>query len=73
MVRVGMLVLLLLAAGCSAGDDASEDPPKKTEAPEEPRELRVERSFSNAPAQGPRKPSVILVPSAPALSRELGA
>jgi hypothetical protein len=72
-----MLVLLLLAAGCSAGDDASdapsEEPPETTAAPEEPRELRVERIFSNAPGQGPRRPSVILAPSASALSEELGA
>jgi len=80
MVRVGMLVLLLLAAGCSgggAGDDASappsEAPPGTTEASEETRELRVERIFSNAPGQGPRRPSVVLAPSASVLSRELGA
>jgi len=77
MVRVGMLVLLLLAAGCSASDDASSpppgEPPETTEVPEKPRDLRVERIFSNAPGQGPQAPSVILAPSASALSRELGA
>jgi len=67
-----MLVLLLLAAG----DDASTpslDPPETTETADEPRALRVEKIFSNAPGQGPRKPNVILAPSASALSRELGA
>ncbi len=71
-----MLVLLLLAAGCSAGDNAStysSEPSETTETPDEPRELRVERIFSNAPGQGPRRPNVILAPSASALSRELGA
>lgn len=77
MARVGMLALLLLAAGCFAGNDAStpssKEPPETTEAPEKPRELRVERIFSNAPGQGPQRPSVILAPSASALSGELGA
>jgi len=71
-----MLVLLLLAAGCSAGNEASKpspEPSETTETPEEPREPRVERIFSNAPGQGPRRPSVILAPSASALSKELGA
>ncbi len=68
---------MLLAAGCSATDDVSapsgSEPPETTEAPEEPRELRVEKIFSNAPGQGPRRPSVIVAPSASALSKELGA
>ena len=67
---------MLLAGGCSAGDDAStssSEPSETTETTEEPRELRVERIFSNAPGQGPRRPSVILTPSASALSGELGA
>jgi hypothetical protein len=68
-----MLVLLLLAAGCSAGDDGSAPSSETAETPQEPRELPVERIFSNAPGQGPRRPSVILAPSASALSRELGA
>ena len=69
-------MLLLLAAGCAAGDDdasaPSPDPPETTETADEPRTLRVEKIFSNAPGQGPRKPNVILAPSASALSRELG-
>jgi hypothetical protein len=77
MVRVGMLVLLLLAAGCSAGDYASElsseEPPETTGASKEVSELRVKQIFSNAPGQGPRGPKVILAPSASALSRELEA
>jgi hypothetical protein len=70
-----MLIILLLAAGCSAGGDASTpspDPPETTETFDEPRGLRVERIFSNAPGQGPRRPSVILAPSASALSEEFG-
>ncbi len=67
---------MLLAAGCSPGNDASTpspEPSETTEASDEPRGLRVERIFSNAPGQGPRRPSVILAPSASALSGELGA
>ena len=67
---------MLLAAGCSASDGASDPPhedPEPTQASERPRELRVGRNFSNAPGQGPREPKVILAPSASALSRELGA
>ncbi len=69
-------MLLLLAAGCSAGDDASSPPsenPETTDASEETRALRVEGIFSNAPGQGPRESKVILAPSASALSKELGA
>lgn len=66
-------MLLLLAAGCSAGDDASTPSSETTEIPDEPRELRVERIFSNAPGEGPRRPGVILAPSASVLSEELGA
>ena len=70
-------MLLLLAAGCSAGDGVSapspQEPPETTQAPEGPRELRVEKIFSNAPGQGPREPRVILAPSATVLSEELGA
>jgi len=71
-----MLALLLLAAGCSAGGDASKpspEPSETTEISDEPRRLRVERIFSNAPGEGPRRPGVILAPSASALSKELGA
>ena len=70
-------MLLLLAAGCSTSDDASspssKEPFETTELPEEPRELRVERIFSNAPGQGPQAPSVILAPSSSALAGEIGA
>jgi protease stability complex PrcB-like protein len=68
-----MLVLLLLAAGCSAGDDGSAPSSETAETPEEPRGLPVERISSNAPGQGPRRPSVILAHSASTLSRGLGA
>ena len=63
-------------AGCSPSDDASSPPsenPETTDIPERPRELRVEKIFSNAPGQGPQEPKVILAPSAAALSAELGA
>src|SRR5215210_1219710 len=62
MVRAGLMVLLLLAAGCSAGNGS-----------EEPRDLRVERISSDAPGQGPRQPRVVVAPSATALSGEIGA
>ena len=74
-----LAVLLLHAAGCAAGDDAftpSPDRPETMETADEPRAprtLRVERIFSNAPGQGPHRPSVILAPSSSALARELGA
>ena len=72
---------MLLAAGCSAGDNASTPSPsppeidssETTETFDEPHGLRVERIFSNAPGQGPRRPGVILAPSASALSREFAA
>jgi len=73
MVRVGMLVLLLLAAGFSAGDASTPEPSETTETAGELRELRVETTFSKAPGEGPRRPSVILAPSASALSEELWA
>jgi len=71
---------LLLAAGCSVGDDASApslEASETTEAPDEPRGLqprglRVERILSDSMGQGPRSPGVILAPSASALSRKLG-
>jgi hypothetical protein len=65
MIRVGPIaLLLLLAAGCSAGND----PPS-----EAPRDLRVERISSGAPGQGPEQPRIILAPSAAALSEAIGA
>jgi hypothetical protein len=55
------LLLLLLAAGCAAGNGS-----------EAPRDLRVARISSGAPGQGPEQPRVILAPSASALSRAVG-
>ena len=74
LVPVGILVLLLLATGCSAGNDASTPSPGPSEtmqASDELRGLRVERIFSNGPGLGLRRPSVILTPSASILSGEL--
>ena len=75
MARVGLMVFLLLVAGCSvgcsagAGSESSADDPSETpEASEEPRDLNVERVSSGAPGQGPRRPRVILAPSARDLS-----
>ncbi len=66
MVRAGTIaLLLLLAAGCSAGNGS--------EPSEAPRGLRVERISSGAPGQGPEQPRVILAPSATALSEAMGA
>jgi hypothetical protein len=62
MLRAGLVTLLLLLAGCSAGDGFSE-----------PRDLRVERISSDAPGQGPRQPQVVVAPSAAALSGAIGA
>jgi hypothetical protein len=62
MLRAGLVMLLLLLAGCSAGDGS-----------EEPRDLRVERISSDAPGQGPRQPRAVVATSAAALSGEIGA
>jgi hypothetical protein len=62
MLRAGLVMLLLLLAGCSAGDGS-----------EEPRDLRVERISSDAPGQGPQQPRVVVAPSAAALSGAVGA
>lgn len=62
MLRAGLVTLLLLLVGCSAGDGS-----------EEPRDLRVERISSDAPGQGPRQPRAVVAPSAAALSGEIGA
>ena len=65
MVRAGTVaLLLLLAAGCSAGNDSPS---------EAPRDLRVERISSSTPGQGPEQPRVIVAPSAAALSEAIGA
>ena len=71
MIRAGTVVLLLLlACGCSA-DSGSEPPAENTS--EAPRDLRVERISSGAPGQGPEEPRVIVAPSAAALSEAIGA
>jgi hypothetical protein len=62
MLRAGLVMLLLLLAGCSTGDGS-----------EEPRDLRVERISSDAPGQGPRQPRAVVATSAAALSGEVGA
>src|SRR5919106_1254499 len=62
MLRAGLVTILLLLAGCSAGDGS-----------EEPRDLRVERISSDAPGQGPRQPQAVVATSAAALSGEVGA
>ncbi len=65
MLRAGTVaLLLLLAAGCSAGNG----PPS-----EAPRDLRVERISSGAPGQGPEQPRIVVAPSAAALSEAIGA
>ena len=58
-------MLLLLAAGCHAGNGS--EPPSGTA-----RDLRVERISSGAPGQGPEQPRVILARSAVALSEMMG-
>ena len=62
MLRAGLVMLLLLLAGCSTGDGS-----------EEPRDLRVERISSDAPGQGPRQPRAVVATSAAALSGEVDA
>ena len=71
MIRAGTVVLLLLlACGCSA-DNGSE--PSAENPSEAPRDLRVERISSGAPGQGPDQPRVIVASSATALSGATGA
>jgi len=74
MVRTGvMLLLLLFAAGCSAGSGSSADnAPGATSASEASRDLRVQRVSSDAPGQGPEQPRVIVATSAAALSDATG-
>ncbi len=64
-----MVVLLLLAAGCSAGDGSEPSAGNPSEAP---RDLRVGRISSGDAGQGPEHPRVILAPSATALSEAMG-
>ena len=67
MARVGLMVFLVLLAGCSAGtgsESSADGPSESPESSEEPRDLNVERVSSGAPGQGPRQPRVILAPSA---------
>jgi hypothetical protein len=74
MIRAGTIaLLLLLVAGCSVGDDTEPPAGNSSETTEEPRDLQVERISSGAPGQGPEHPRIILAPSAPALSRAIGA
>lgn len=68
MVRVGLMLLLLLVAGCSAGDGSEPSAEEPSETTEAPRDLRVARISSGEPGQGPRRPRVILAPSARELS-----
>ena len=71
MIRAGTVVLLLLlACGCSA-DDGSE--PSTDDPSEAPRDLRVRRISAGAPGEGPEEPRVIVAPSAAALSEAIGA
>ena len=71
MTRVVLMVILLLLGGCSAGtgsESSADDPSETPEASEEPRDLNVERVSSDPPGQGPRRPQVIVAPSARDLS-----
>ncbi len=68
--------MLLLAAGCSAGngsEPSADNPSETTGASEATRDLQVAQISSGAPGQGPEHPRVILAPSAAALSRAIGA
>jgi hypothetical protein len=62
MLRVGLMMLLLLAAGCSTSNGS-----------EEPRDLRVERISSDAQGQGPQQPRAVVAPSAAELSGAIDA
>jgi protease stability complex PrcB-like protein len=71
MIRAGTVVLLLLlACGCSA-DDGPE--PSADDPSEAPRDLRVGRISAGAAGQGPEEPRVIVAASAAALSEAIGA
>jgi PrcB C-terminal len=77
MVRAGTVaLLLLLVTGCSIGNGSgppADNSSQTSEAPEEPRDLRVERISSGAPGQGPERPRVMVAPSAATLSEAIGA
>jgi PrcB C-terminal len=60
MLRAGLIVVLVLTAGCSTGS-------------EEPRDLQVERISSDAPGEGPQQPQAVVATSAAALSEAIGA
>jgi hypothetical protein len=68
MVRVGLMALLLLVAGCSAGDGSE---PSETTGDSE--ELQVMRISSEEPGQGSQLPRAVVAPSASALSEAIGA
>jgi hypothetical protein len=61
MLRAGLVVILLLVAGCAASYSSGET-----------RDLRVERISSDAPWQGPEQPRVVVAPSARALTGAIG-
>jgi hypothetical protein len=76
MVRVGLILLLLILAGCSAGDGSEpsgNNPREETQVPEVPRDLRVERISSEEPGQGPERPRVFVADSAREMSRAMNA
>ena len=74
MVRAGTIVLMLvLAVGCAAGDGSEPSSDDSNETAEAPETLRVVQIASEAPGQGPQGPRVILSPSAAGLEREIGA
>jgi hypothetical protein len=75
MLRVGLVVMVLLLAGCSGGgsEPSAEEASETTGASEEPRDLWVERISSDEPGQGPRRPRAVVAPSAAALSEAIGA
>ena len=74
MVRTGTIVLMLvLAVGCAAGDGSEPSGDDSNGTKEAPETLRVVQITSEAPGQGSRGPRVILSPSAAGLERETGA
>ena len=76
MVRVGLFLLLLLLAGCSAGggsEPSGNDPREETQAPEAPHDLRVQQVSSEEPGQGPERPRVLVASSAREMSRAMNA